>query len=171
MAVIQDVSERRTTYLLWRVCHGRYHGLRRLAYLTVICLMVCVPGDPQGGWAERGTKARPGPVHRPQPDGGCEGRVGAPASGGKYRQIMVCVDPIKLEAHGLSVMDVLRNVNEANKINFALARLRKDGVMRARFGIGGSNPLHPRDARHLHLCVFLLAGCRQTRTTASPLTW
>ena len=39
-----------------------------------------------------------------------------PAFGGKYRQIMVYVDPFKLEAHGLSVMDVVRNVNEANLI-------------------------------------------------------
>src|SRR5580658_2596696 len=39
-----------------------------------------------------------------------------PAFGGKYRQIMVYVDPYKLEAHGLSVMDVVRNVNEANLI-------------------------------------------------------
>jgi len=36
--------------------------------------------------------------------------------GGRYRQIMVYVDPLKLEAHGLSVMDVVRRVNEANLI-------------------------------------------------------
>ena len=36
--------------------------------------------------------------------------------GGKYRQIMVYVDPLKLEAHGLSVMDVVRRVNDANLI-------------------------------------------------------
>lgn len=36
--------------------------------------------------------------------------------GGRYRQIMVYVDPIKLEAHQLSVMDVVRTVNEANLI-------------------------------------------------------
>jgi multidrug efflux pump subunit AcrB len=36
--------------------------------------------------------------------------------GGKYRQIMIYVDPEKLEAHQLSVMDVVRNVNEANLI-------------------------------------------------------
>ena len=39
-----------------------------------------------------------------------------PAFGGKYRQIMVYVDPLKLEAHQLSVMDVVRTVNEANLI-------------------------------------------------------
>ncbi len=39
-----------------------------------------------------------------------------PAFGGKYRQIMVYVDPAKLEAHGLSVMDVVHKVNEANLI-------------------------------------------------------
>lgn len=36
--------------------------------------------------------------------------------GGKYRQIMVYVDPLKLEAHQLSVMDVVRAVNESNLI-------------------------------------------------------
>ena len=36
--------------------------------------------------------------------------------GGKYRQIMVYVDPIKLEAHQLSVMDVVRAVNSSNLI-------------------------------------------------------
>ena len=36
--------------------------------------------------------------------------------GGRYRQIQVYVDPIKLEAHQLSVMDVVRAVNEANLI-------------------------------------------------------
>jgi HAE1 family hydrophobic/amphiphilic exporter-1 len=34
--------------------------------------------------------------------------------GGRYRQIMVYVDPLKLEAHQLSVMDVVRSVNESN---------------------------------------------------------
>ncbi len=36
--------------------------------------------------------------------------------GGKYRQIQVYVDPVKLEAHQLSPMDVVRSVNEANAI-------------------------------------------------------
>lgn len=36
--------------------------------------------------------------------------------GGKYRQIMVYVDPAKLEAHQLSVMDVVRSVNDSNLI-------------------------------------------------------
>ncbi|MBO0722658.1 MAG: efflux RND transporter permease subunit, partial [Blastocatellia bacterium] len=36
--------------------------------------------------------------------------------GGKYRQIMVYVDPLKMEAHQLSPMDVVRAVNEANLI-------------------------------------------------------
>jgi len=39
-----------------------------------------------------------------------------PPFGGKYRQIMVYVDPLKLEAHQLSVMDVVRTVNDANLI-------------------------------------------------------
>src|SRR3982750_591000 len=36
--------------------------------------------------------------------------------GGKYRQIMVYADPYKLEAHQLSLMDVVRSVNNANLI-------------------------------------------------------
>ena len=36
--------------------------------------------------------------------------------GGRYRQIMVYVDPYKLQAHQLSVMDVVRSVNNANLI-------------------------------------------------------
>ncbi|HET9400339.1 MAG TPA: efflux RND transporter permease subunit [Candidatus Acidoferrales bacterium] len=36
--------------------------------------------------------------------------------GGKYRQIMVYVDPTKLQSHELSVMDVVRAVNNANLI-------------------------------------------------------
>ncbi len=47
---------------------------------------------------------------------GIPGASVPPAFGGRYRQIMVYVDPLKLEAHQLSVMDVVRNVNEANLI-------------------------------------------------------
>src|ERR1700752_4806018 len=36
--------------------------------------------------------------------------------GGKYRQIQVYVDPVKLEAHQLSPMDVVRSLNSANAI-------------------------------------------------------
>lgn len=36
--------------------------------------------------------------------------------GGKVRQIMVYVDPLKMEAHQLSPMDVVRSVNDANLI-------------------------------------------------------
>ncbi len=36
--------------------------------------------------------------------------------GGKYRQIMVYVDPLKLQAHQLSPMDVVRQVNDSNLI-------------------------------------------------------
>jgi multidrug efflux pump subunit AcrB len=36
--------------------------------------------------------------------------------GGRYRQIQVYVDPLKLEAHQLSVMDVVRAVNDSNLI-------------------------------------------------------
>ncbi|HYN14919.1 MAG TPA: efflux RND transporter permease subunit [Terriglobales bacterium] len=36
--------------------------------------------------------------------------------GGKYRQIQIYVDPVKLQAHQLSVMDVVRTLNDANAI-------------------------------------------------------
>src|ERR1700751_5101423 len=36
--------------------------------------------------------------------------------GGKYRQIQVYVDPVKLQAHQLSLMDVVRTLNQANTI-------------------------------------------------------
>lgn len=39
-----------------------------------------------------------------------------PPFGGRYRQIMVYADPYKLEAHQLSLMDVVRSVNSANLI-------------------------------------------------------
>lgn len=39
-----------------------------------------------------------------------------PPFGGKYRQIQVYVDPLKLEAHDLSPMDVVKAVNGANEI-------------------------------------------------------
>ncbi len=36
--------------------------------------------------------------------------------GGRYRQIMVYVDPLKLEAHNMSLMDVVHSVNDSNLI-------------------------------------------------------
>ena len=39
-----------------------------------------------------------------------------PPFGGKYRQIMIYTDPLKLQSHGLSAMDVVRAVNNANLI-------------------------------------------------------
>ena len=36
--------------------------------------------------------------------------------GGRYRQIMVYVDPQKLEAHNLSLMDVVHSINDSNLI-------------------------------------------------------
>src|SRR5712664_4731666 len=36
--------------------------------------------------------------------------------GGRYRQIMVYIDPLKLQAHQLSPMDVVREVNQSNLI-------------------------------------------------------
>jgi multidrug efflux pump subunit AcrB len=47
---------------------------------------------------------------------GVDGASVPPAFGGRYRQIMVYVDPLKLEAHQLGVMDVVESVNQANVI-------------------------------------------------------
>src|ERR1700738_3000551 len=47
---------------------------------------------------------------------GVPGAPAPPPYGGKYRQIMVYVDPLKLQAHQLSPMDVVREVNQSNLI-------------------------------------------------------
>ncbi len=48
--------------------------------------------------------------------GGVPGASVPQPFGGKYRQIMVYVDPLKLDAHKLSPMDVVRSVNDSNLI-------------------------------------------------------
>jgi hydrophobic/amphiphilic exporter-1 (mainly G- bacteria), HAE1 family len=47
---------------------------------------------------------------------GVPGATVPPPYGGKYRQVMVYVDPLKLQAHQLSPMDVVRAVNSSNLI-------------------------------------------------------
>lgn len=47
---------------------------------------------------------------------GVPGATVPPPFGGKYRQLMVYVDPLKLQAHGLSPMDVVRATDESNLI-------------------------------------------------------
>jgi HAE1 family hydrophobic/amphiphilic exporter-1 len=47
---------------------------------------------------------------------GVPGATVPPPYGGKYRQIMVYVDPLKLQAHDLSPMDVVRAMNQSNLI-------------------------------------------------------
>src|SRR5258707_12417284 len=47
---------------------------------------------------------------------GVPGATVPPAYGGKYRQIMVYVDPLKLQSHQLSPMDVVRATNSSNLI-------------------------------------------------------
>ena len=47
---------------------------------------------------------------------GVPGATVPPPYGGKYRQIMIDVDPLKLQAHELSPMDVVRAVNQSNLI-------------------------------------------------------
>jgi len=47
---------------------------------------------------------------------GVPGATVPPPYGGKYRQIMVYVDPLKLQAHQLSPMDVVDAINSANLI-------------------------------------------------------
>src|SRR5690349_8594641 len=48
--------------------------------------------------------------------GGVPGASVPQPFGGRYRQIMIYTDPYKLEAHQLSLMDVVRSVNESNLI-------------------------------------------------------
>src|ERR1041385_4610945 len=52
----------------------------------------------------------------PNQIGSVPGASTPPPFGGLYRQIMVYADPYKLEAHQLSLMDVVRAVNNANLI-------------------------------------------------------
>jgi HAE1 family hydrophobic/amphiphilic exporter-1 len=47
---------------------------------------------------------------------GVPGATVPPPYGGRYRQIMVNVDPLKLQAHELSPMDVVRAIDESNLI-------------------------------------------------------
>ncbi len=47
---------------------------------------------------------------------GVPGATVPPPYGGKYRQIMVYVDPLRLQAHQLSPMDVVRATNSSNLI-------------------------------------------------------
>src|ERR1700723_284486 len=47
---------------------------------------------------------------------GVPGATVPPPYGGRYRQIMVYVDPLKLQAHQLCPMDIVRTVNDANLI-------------------------------------------------------
>ena len=65
----------------------------------------------KGAGLHRDPASRLRPVRHPQPDCGGAGRVHPPPFGGKYRQIMVHVDPYKLLSRELSVMDVVNAVN------------------------------------------------------------
>src|SRR5579864_457495 len=47
---------------------------------------------------------------------GVPGATVPPPYGGRYRQVMVDVDPLKLQAHQLSPMDVVRAVDDSNLI-------------------------------------------------------
>lgn len=47
---------------------------------------------------------------------GVPGATVPPPYGGKYRQVMIYVDPLKLQAHQLSPMDVVRATNDSNLI-------------------------------------------------------
>jgi hydrophobic/amphiphilic exporter-1 (mainly G- bacteria), HAE1 family len=47
---------------------------------------------------------------------GVPGATVPPPYGGRYRQVMVYVDPLKLQAHELSPMDVVRATNDSNLI-------------------------------------------------------
>ena len=95
--------------------------------------------------------------------------------GGRYRQIMVYVDPLKLEAHQLSPMDVVREVNDANLIlpagdvpigtldyniytNSQLSSL--DDINQLPIKMVGENPVRIADIGNAH---FRNAGARLGR--------
>jgi multidrug efflux pump subunit AcrB len=75
--------------------------------------------------------------------------------GGKYRQIMVYVDPVKLEAHQLSVMDVVRSVNDSNLI------LPPGDVTIGPFDYNLQQPTALRQLHYLECNVF--DGCGHDR--------
>ena len=58
--------------------------------------------------------------------------------GGRYRQVMVYVDPFKLEAHHLGVMDVVRAVNDSNLI-LPAGDVRVMPLNTARYKLGASS--------------------------------
>ena len=70
----------------------------------------------KGRRAERDGAARPRAVQGSQPDCECARRIRAAALRRQVPADQVYVDPVKLEAHQLSLMDVVRTVNEANTI-------------------------------------------------------
>ena len=79
--------------------------------------------------------------------------------GGKYREIMVYVDPLKLQAHQLSPMDVVREVNESNLI--LPDRRREDRSVRLQplFEQPGSHAVfHQRHAAEIRRPILRAGG-------------
>ena len=95
-----------------------------------------------------------------------------PAFGGRYRQIMVYVDPLKLEAHQLSVMDVVRTVNEANLILPAgdVKIGPYDYNVYANSQINAMKDINQVPLKTVGQCVGAGGGCRQGRgRLANPI--
>ena len=83
--------------------HGCFHAAR-------------LPGNTQGPGPERDQPERSCAIPGSQPDLECAGASVPQPYGGTYRQIQIYVDPLKLEAHNLSLNDVVQSVNNSNLI-------------------------------------------------------
>ena len=90
--------------------------------------------------------------------------------GGKYRQIQVYVDPVKLEAHQLSLMDVVRTVNQANAI-LPAGDVRigpKDYNIYTNSQLADDGRNQPPAAEDRRQWRSDGGGCRHTRKTPTP---
>lgn len=91
---------------------------------------------------------------------GVPGASVPPPFGGRYRQIMIYTDPNKLEAYQLSLMDIVRSVNESNLILpagdvqlgpldysiYTNSQLNSvDEINNLPIKMVGTNPVHVRD--------------------------
>ena len=85
--------------------------------------------------------------------------------GGRYRQIMVYVDPVKLEAHNLSLMDVVHAVNDSNLI-LPAGDVRigpKDYNIYANSQLPTPNEINDLPLKSVGNASVLVARCRQGR--------
>ena len=98
--------------------------------------------------------------------------------GGRQRQIMVYVDPLKLEAHQLSLMDVVRAVNDSNLIlpagNAQIGRLRLQHLHEQPDRDGRRHqPDAAEDRRGCRRCASATSARRRTppRSSTTSCAW